>query len=128
MTTLTVRKSIRIPTKAVGLGVALAGVVLTASVAIILANPAARDTSIAPATSNLFRGVPHQVAPIEGIDDAPVRPPRVLPRGVLRGVPHQVAPIEGIDDAPVNPPKVPGASRVLRGVPHQVAPIAGIDG
>jgi hypothetical protein len=99
MTTLTVRKSIRIPTKAVGLGVALAGVVLTASVAIILANPAARDTSIAPATSNLFRGVPHQVAPIEGIDDAPV-----------------------------NPPKVPGASRVLRGVPHQVAPIAGIDG
>ena len=92
MTTLTVRKSIRIPTKAVGLGVALAGVVLTASVAIILANPAARDTSIAPATSNLFRGVPHQVAPIEGIDDAPVR---VLP--FLPGVPHQVAPIEGID-------------------------------
>ncbi len=98
MTTLTARKSIRIPLQALGLGL-VAGAMITASVAILMANPAARDSQVAPAISRFVGGVPHQVAPIAG-SDTTLGTSSLVPAtsSFVGGVPHQVAPLAGSNE------------------------------
>ena len=129
MAALTARKSIRVPLQALGLSLVLAGTVLAASGAGIVASPVARDASIVPAPPRFVGGMPHQVAPLEGGDDAVLNASIIpAPSRFVGGMPHQVAPVEGPDDADLNASIVPTPPRFVGGMPHQVAPLEGGDG
>lgn len=130
MTNRSARNTCLDPRRALSHSTLLAGILLATSVATAAATPRWPDPAtgtvmmVEPLRVAFAGGVPHQVAPLEGVDGRWLEG-LFPPRPTFAGVPHQVAPPEGVDGTRREPQVTPPPT--FAGVPHQVAPLEGVD-
>ena len=122
----TARKSMHTPVRALTLGVILAGTVLAASATNHSPSPVSFVQQITPPSTRVTGGLPHQVAPLETVNEIFLVVGSAPSSSGITGVPHQVAPLDGLRDAIVAE-NAPATSRFGGGLPHQVAPLEGGD-